>query len=235
MQHKLIVSTLAFAALVAGTSLAHAQAANYSPVRADVGFAGHSQPAVGRFGFGGQGEVKFNIHDQIAIGVRLDGAILLGGDIGEDGGTSVSVGVVGGTLLKGEYFLTTSSVRPFLGLAAGLYDIVSQEVTGGPDTTYVDQKAGRYFGVGPQLGINLGPVRLAAMYNMILGADIEVRQTVGGAERSSTYSQSYFTFEMSFQIGGKRKPPPAPALPPGGYYNPTGPYMPPPASPPPAQ
>jgi hypothetical protein len=39
-------------------------------------------------------------------------------------------------------------------------------------TAGIDQKAGRYFGIAPQIGVDLGRLRLAATYNMILGADI---------------------------------------------------------------
>lgn len=231
MQHKLVIAALTCAALVTGTEAAHAQAQNYQPFRFETGLTGTLLPSTGRAGFGAIFEAKLNVHDQIAVGARFEGAVMFGGNLDEDDVT-ISIGALASTLLKGEYYLTTSTVRPFVGLSLGMYDIVSQTVESSDASTAIDQKAGRYFGVGPQLGFDLGRLRLAATYNLILGADIEVRQQVGTPSESvSEYSQNYFTFELSFRFGGARKPSP-PALPPGGYYDPTGPYRP-PVTPPP--
>ncbi|HEY5924925.1 MAG TPA: hypothetical protein VIV11_24760 [Kofleriaceae bacterium] len=183
-------------------------------------------------------EPKYLIHDNIAIGGRIEAQVQFGGSFGENGDTKVSMGAVGAVLAKGEYLLGTGTMRPFAGVGIGMFNIVSQSVETGPSTASVDQKAGRYFGIAPQLGINLGRLRLAATYNMILGADIEVRQTVGGAMQTSTFSQSYVTFEMSFRFGGRRKaaaprasePMPAPVPAPA----PLPASLPPPAEPAPA-
>jgi len=205
---------------------AHAQAANYNPITVDVGLAYARTPSYGRSGFGAIFEGKLNVTDQIAAGVRFDGIVTFGGRVTDDS-TDVSVGVAAATLLDGEYFLTTSSVRPFVGFGLGMYALVSQSVSASDANTSVSQSAGRYFGVAPALGIELGRLRLAVTYNLILGADIEVRQNVGMANETETeYGQSYFTFELAIRFGGGRKRV-APQLPPGGYYNPTGPYMPP--------
>ena len=70
-------------------------------------------------------------------------------------------------------------------------------------------QTGRYFGVAPQIGIDLGRVRLAATYNAILGASLEVHQTVGDVEQTSSASQNYLSLELSFRFGGGRRAPPA--------------------------
>lgn len=67
------------------------------------------------------------------------------------------------------------------------------------------QNAGSYFGVAPQVGLELGGFRLSATYNRILGADVEVRQQVGGEVETKKYSQDYFTVELGFRIGGRRR------------------------------
>ena len=230
-QHVLVAVVVACG--LASARDARAQAKSYQPIRVDVGLAGAYTPSYGRAGFGAVLEPKLNVTDNFSAGLRFDGVVTFGGSIGGDS-TSISVGAAAATLLDAEYFLSTSAVRPFVGVGLGLYAIVSQSVEAGPNTS-VSQAAGRYFGVAPSLGIDLGRLRLAATYNLILDADIEVRQNVGMPnEVQTSYGQSYLLFELSIRIGGAKKPPPPPALPPGGYYNPTGPYMP-PVQPAPAQ
>lgn len=233
-QHVVAAVVLACAVSLFGARDARAQARSYQPIRVDVGIAGAYTPSYGRSGFGAVVEPKFNVTDNISAGLRFDGVVTFGGTLASDGDTSISVGAAAATLLDAEYFLSTSSVRPFVGMGLGLYAIVSQSVEAGSNTS-VSQAAGRYFGIAPSIGIDLGRLRLAMTYNLILGADIEVRQNVGTpSEELTTYGQSYVLFELSFRIGGSKKPPPPPPPLPGGYYNPTGPYMPPPPSPAPA-
>lgn len=220
MKH-LIVVTIA-GGLSAVSATAFAQAESYEPLRIDSGVSGTYVSSSGRGGFGAVVEPKFYVHDNVAVGLRLEGAVMFGGSFGDDS-TSVDMGAVGAVMAKGEYLLGTSTVRPFVGLGVGMFDIASQSVSAGPMTAGIDQKAGRYFGLSPQLGIDLGRVRFAATFNTILGADIEVRQQVGDTVESTSFSQSYLTFEMSFRFGGRKKrsapvvpamappPPPAPA------------------------
>jgi len=208
--HRYLGGFLALAALLAGAHVAAAQAANYNPIRVDSGLSGTYVSASGRGGFGAVVEPKFSIHDQISVGFRFEAAVMFGGSFGNDS-TKVDLGATAAVLAKGEYLLTTGTVRPFVGLGLGVFDIVSQSVEAGPMTSGVDQKAGRYFGVAPQLGIDLGRLRLAATYNAILGADVEVHQMVGNINQTSSYSQNYLTFEMSVRFGGGRIVRPAPA------------------------
>jgi len=221
--HRLIASVIALGASMVGARAAWAQAENYNPVRVDSGLSGTYVSASGRGGFGAVVEPKFMIHDNIAVGGRLEAAVMFGGNIGSDGSTKMDMGAAAAVLAKGEYLLGTSAVRPFVGLGIGVIDIASQSVSAGPMTAGVDQKAGRYFAVAPQIGVDLGRLRLAATYNMILGADIEVHQMVGGVDQTASFSQNYLTFEMSFRFGGGRKAKPLPV------YAPPAPVVPAPA------
>jgi hypothetical protein len=222
----LLVATLAAAVGHVGT--AHAQAEHFEPFRFDGGLTGSYVSASHRGGFGGVAEAKYLVHDQIAIGARAEAEMMFGGNIDAGGSVAMSVGVVGALLAKAEYYVTTGTARPFVGLSFGAFDIVSQSVGAGMGGAAVDQKVGRYFGVGPQIGFDLGRLRLAVTYNAMLGADILVHQSVGGTMQTSSYSQNYFAFEMSIRFGGERlyTPPPMPAEPP-----PPMPMYPPPAPP----
>jgi hypothetical protein len=80
----------------------------------------------------------------------------------------------------------------------------------------------------PQIGIDVGRLRLAATYNAIVGATLELRQTIGDVEQTEKLSQSYMSLELSFRFGGGRKQRPAPMIAP-----PAPPAAPPAALPPP--
>ena len=198
-----------FVSIIVATGTAHAQAQNYDPVRADSGLTGSFISKTGRGGGGALFEIKYLVHDQIAVGARAEAQVMFGGNFGGDE-THMDMAAVAAVLAKGEYYVTTSTVRPFVGLAFGVYDIGSQSITAGPMTTSVDQKAGRYFGIAPQLGIDLGRLRLAATYNKIVGADIEIHQTIGAVDHVDQFTQSYFAFEMAIRWGGDRRQPTTP-------------------------
>lgn len=231
MKHLGWLVGIATSAIIATTSSAHAQAEHYDPIRFDSGLTGSYVNASGRGGFGALVEGKFLAHDNIGIGLRLEAEAMFGGNVGSDGSVQMDLGAVAAMLAKGEYYVGTGPVRPFVGLALGVYDIASQSISAGSQSTGVNQTAGRYFGVAPQVGLDLGRLRLAATYNAILGADIEVTQMIGTpSEQKVSFSQNYLSFEMSIRFGGGRKrapmapvilvpvpgsmPPPAPPAPP---------------------
>ena len=109
---------------------------------------------------------------------------------------------VGCGLVKGEYLFGTGTVRPFVGLGAGLYTIGSHSIAAGPNTQGIQTKVGDYLGFAPQLGVDLGRVRLAATYNAIVGAGIDVHETAGA---TTSVSQNYLSIELSFRFGGGPK------------------------------
>jgi hypothetical protein len=192
------------ALLFAGT--AAAQAENYEPIRFNVGILVPYTPGTGSAGFGAVVEGKYNITDRIATGLRLDGAMQLGGSVGTSS-ASINVGAVASILAKGEFFLTNSTVRPFVGFGAGMYALAGQSVSAGEGSAGVTQAAGSVFGIAPQLGLDLGAVRLAATYNVLLGGNLIVQEvsTGGQAPPETSVSRNYFGFEMSFRIGGRPK------------------------------
>ena len=182
-------------------------APNYQLFRTDVGFGGATILDQEAYGGNISIEPKFNALDNLALGARVDVMIGGGGDLGgegEDDGVSVKQHVAVGTMLKADYFLTRGSVRPWVGVGLGRYAIVGQDADTSGDVE-VKQNAGSYFGVAPQVGVELGGFRLSATYNKILGAEVEVRQQVGGEIEKKKYSQDYVTFELGFRIGGRRR------------------------------
>lgn len=182
-------------------------AEHYTPIRVDIGLIGTYLPAgIGGGGFGGVVEPKFLLTDNIALGLQFQGAFSFGANVGVDQ-AQINVGAVSATLAKGEYLFThNGNVRPFVGLGLGFYDIVNQSVGSGSSSATVVQKAARTFGIEPQLGVDLGAVRLAVSYNAMLGTAVEVDETVNGMASTRNLSENYLMFELGFRIGGRFHP-----------------------------
>ncbi len=205
---KASVLVVACGVALAVPRAAAAQAANYELIRFDAGLVGGYSGGLGAGAFGGLVEPKVMIHDNISVGAHLEGLVTFGASVSrESDELSMSSGSVGTFLAKGEYYVGTLAVRPVLGLSAGLYMIGGETIESGANSAGVSAKAGKYFGVAPQIGIDLGRVRLAATYHAILGADIEVEQVIGDAESTRDFSQNYTSFELSFHFGGTRLDP----------------------------
>jgi hypothetical protein len=189
--------------LFAGSD-AHAEAEHYENVRLDAGITASSVSVSDRKGTGMAVEIKGMAHDNLAIGGRVEFAVLFGGVIGNDE-APLDVAIAASGLLKAEYLFGTQAIRPFVGFGIGGYTIGAQTIDAGPDRDGISRTTGRYLGVAPQVGIDLGRVRIAATYNAILGAYLELHQTIGNVEETRKLSQNYLSLEFSIQFAGGRK------------------------------
>ena len=182
-------------------------AENYQLFRVDSTFVVPYAHGPGSWGVGAAVEPKFNLLDYLSVGLRAEGAALFGGDFSSPNSSlSVDVRGVVAFLAKAELYLTTIAVRPFVGFGMGVYHIASQSISTGDPGISVDQRAGSHFGVAPQIGINFGAFRLAVTYNVMVGADVLVRQTVtvGQPPEETSTSQNYFSFGIGGTFGGGR-------------------------------
>lgn len=196
--------TLVLAIAICSSAAAVADSEHYEQIRVDGGLTGSSVGITDRNGFGMVVEIKGMVRDYLAIGGRVELAMMFGGHIGQDE-LPLSFAMATCGLLKVELYGGAGYVRPFAGLGAGGYTIGSQAIVSGPNTSGIQSSIGRYFGVAPQIGVDLGRVRIAATYNAILGASLEVVEMVGGVRQTSQVSQNYLSVELSFQFAGGRK------------------------------
>lgn len=211
------LAALALASLVLAAAAPARAAESYQPVRVDVtAFGAYSSSAdIAAWGGGGAVEVKYNALDQLAVGLRFEGAGFVSQSVkvgGDGSSTSVEQGGrgVSAYLAKADWYLTTSSVRPFVGVGAGLYKIGagSQSVNTGSGSATVVQTASSFegFGIAPQLGVNFGGFRMAVLYHLIGGGDmVTVTQVVGQPEARVTLPKNYVAFELGGTIGGRRR------------------------------
>jgi outer membrane protein W len=209
---------LAVLTLLAAAPAARAQAEHYSPIRVDLTFfAAYAPGDATAWGGGLALEPKYNFTDHLSAGLRLEASGFVTQDVkvgSGTGSTNVSQGAraVTALLAKADYYLTTSAVRPFVGLGLGYYRIGagSQSVSAsGGGTASVVQTAGAFsgFGVAPQLGLNLGGFRLAATYHALAGGDmVMATQAVGTTTPVRTkLAKNYFAFEIGGTFGGGRR------------------------------
>jgi outer membrane protein W len=189
--------------LVLWSAAAAADPVHYEQVRVDAGLTGSTVAIADRNGAGFVVEIKELVTDHLAIGGRVEVGVMYGGHVGDDH-ADVSATMAACGLVKAEYHFLDGQIRPFVGLGAGAYTIGSESVTSGPMTAGVQTDTGRYVGVAPQIGIDLGHVRIAATYNAIVGASIEVHDMVGTASQTTTLSQNYLSLELSYEFAGGR-------------------------------
>lgn len=205
---------VAFAGLLivaAASADVQAEAEHYENVRVDAGVTGSTTGISGRNGSGMVVEIKGMAHDNIGIGARVEMAVMFGGELGNDN-TDVGIAMAASGVIKAEYLLGREFVRPFVGLGAGGYSINTigtRSSDQAPNGSRLTSVTGRYFGVAPQVGVDLGPVRIAATYNAILGAQLELIEDIGGVDRTTHHSQNFLSIELSYQFAGGRKQAPA--------------------------
>jgi hypothetical protein len=191
------------AGLCALVGEARAESEHYEQIRVDAGMTGSSVGVSDRNGVGFVAEIKVNQHDNVAIGGRVELAVMFGGQIGDE---DLPFGMSASGLVKAEYLLGTGTVRPFAGIGAGMYSMASHTIVGDDmGTSGISTTTGRYFGIAPNVGLDLGRLRLAATYNAIVGTSVEYRWTTGGVAHRETYSPDYLSLEVSFRFGGGRR------------------------------
>jgi len=208
--------------LLLASPTARAQAPSYQPIRVDVTVFGAYAPSdATAWGFGAAVEPKYNVTDQLSVGLRFEGSGFITQDVSVDsGGSSVSVSqgarAVSAYLAKADFYFGTSATRPFVGLGLGLYKIgsASQSVTGGGS---IVQSAAALDGFGfcPQLGVNFGGFRMAATYHVVTGGDLVVATQAIGAPSPTEVklSKNFLAFEIGGTFGGNSRLPKA-GLPP---------------------
>ena len=154
---------LLVAALICATLLTKAQSTTYHDFKFDVDL-GYAIPSSGS-GSGTKAGVTFTLEphyrlsDDIAIGLRLEGAGL-GYEDAED---KTKVSLLESYCVTGNYYFSNNSFRPFVGAGAGLFNQSSLKSSDG-NAALVN--GGTNFGVFPEVGFEAGHFRMSADYNV---------------------------------------------------------------------
>ncbi|MBO0950222.1 hypothetical protein [Fibrella forsythiae] len=195
------------AALLLGVS---AQAQEFKPFKVNVSI-GAAIPS------GGGGvlfavEPKYGISDQIDVGIRLEGAGMARNVIVNGNTTSGNAQFASSFILTGNYMLSTSGFRPFVGIGVGGYGV------GSTGFTYVGSgsngqssngtiSAGTVFGGMARVGFKTGHFVLGVEYNLIPSSNAAVFDNSGSTQIGTTVQSknSYAGIKVGFDIGGGRR------------------------------
>jgi hypothetical protein len=180
-------------------------APNYRPFRVDLGFGWATIPAQHANGGNMSIEPKFNFLDNVTGGFRVDLMGSAGGNVGSGSGEAeIRQQFIAAGLVKVDYYATTTRIRPWASLAFGRYAINGQGTRADDDDTSVEYTGGSYYGISPQVGLELAAFRISATYNHLFGARVVVIENVGVEKRNEYYSSSYATIEIGVRLGGGR-------------------------------
>lgn len=129
-------------------------------------------------------EPKYNVMDQVAVGLRMEGAAMVrvanGGDEGD-------VKVNYSYIATGDYYFSNNKFRPFGGIGAGIYTFANVHVSDDEDVDVDNIPRTSKFGFMARAGFEYGHLRLGAEYNFL-------------PEKSG-----YFGIKIGAVIGGGRK------------------------------
>jgi hypothetical protein len=176
--------TLLFALCAILTVAANAQ--EYKKFKVGVG-AGYAVPG----GSGAKGgllwtiEPAYRLNDQLALGLRIEGAVLIRGfseDVGE--GVDLDIAGISSYTLNGNYYLSNNNFRPFVGAGLGIFSLAAVKGSVDGSSTMTAAAAESKFGFYPRVGFDAGHFTLALEYNLIpptdLGSDVEVKNSYLG-------------------------------------------------------
>ncbi|WP_422858812.1 hypothetical protein ACOKFD_15865 [Flagellimonas sp. S174] len=167
----------------------HAQEQNKFRVGLDLGYA---------IPDGGGGvlialEPKYNIADNMSIGIRFEGAAMAK-NLSADGiSAEAEIGTNSSYSATFDYYFNNgnSSFAPFLGAGAGYHSLANSEIS--DQEASIEFEVDGKFGGLVRAGFEVGKFRVAATYNLI-------GKTEFGEGLKS--KNSYFGISLGFYVGG---------------------------------
>lgn len=177
-------------ALVFFTGVFIASAQTYKPIKVDVGL-GYAIPTKGGEGVNGgitfTVEPHYRLSDEIAVGLRFEGAALARVNNTGDEDSDAEVSVLSSYSVTGDYYLGSSGFRPFVGAGMGFFKSASITL----DSESVNDLNGTIpgatsFGFFPRIGFETGHFRMSSEYNIVKDS-------------------GYLAFKIGFFLGGGKR------------------------------
>lgn len=171
---------------------------DFKPFKVGLGI-GYAVPGAGDGAGGGllaYLEPAYRATDQVAVGLRLEGAFIVRGVEGvTDREVEGDASTIASYTLNGQYYFSDEKVRPFVGAGFGLFSMAATRfnTNSNNDPGLNDIGAETRFGFYPRLGVDVGHFNLVLDYNVIPPTDVP-----GGGE----VKNSYLGIRAGFSIGG---------------------------------
>lgn len=161
---------------------------------------GYTIPSSGGGGILFSLEPKYNIKDNMNVGLRIGSAAMVK-NIESTIGTTVEAEIGANSSFVGTYdyyFKGNSSFVPYVGGGAGIYSLANLEVNSGSSTTTTEIDSNSKFGGLLRGGFEWGKFRMGLEYNLVPKSNIQNTSgtTVGTAKNS------YLGIHLGFYIGG---------------------------------
>ncbi|MDF9795021.1 opacity protein-like surface antigen [Catalinimonas alkaloidigena] len=187
---KFVLSVLSMM-LVA--SIASAQ--DYKPFKLGLGL-GYAKPGSGGGGILVDLEPAYRINDDIAVGLRIESAVMA--KISPDG-TEASASANGSYTVNGQYYLTSSKVRPYVGAGVGVYMLAAVSAS----DTNAEVGGGSEIGFYPRLGLDIGNFNINIDYNIISSSESVMAD--GSGTTTGKIKNSYMGIRIGgYMFGGRR-------------------------------
>lgn len=191
---KIVLSFL----FLASVAIANAQS-EFKPFKVDVSL-GYAIPG----GTGSKGgvlfvvEPKYAVIPSVSVGLRMEAAIMARGRTDANGnGVEADVKAAGSYLLTGDYYFTSSTVRPFAGAGLGIYSLAAAST----EDDGANVSAGSKFGEMIRAGVELSHFRVGVEYNIVPKTTMEY-VNVNGVKTTSSMKNGYIGIKLGFCIGG---------------------------------
>ena len=194
---KIVFSIL----LLATGAIAHAQH-EFKPFKVDLS-TGYAIPG----GEGAKGgvllvvEPKYAVIPNLSVGLRMELAVMARGTVDAYGNSAdVDVKAAGSYLVTGDYYFTSSTVRPFAGAGLGIYSLAAASVANENTSAGASSK----FGEMIRAGVEISHFRVGLEYNIVPKTQIEMINNSTGDKTTITTKNGYMGIKVGFTIGGGR-------------------------------
>lgn len=164
---------------------------HYKPFEVELN-AGYARPQGkgAKVGFLLGMEPRYNLIDQLSIGLRMEATAMARGYVGVNGTTPNGNGEAGLGLHftpTVEYYFTNRLVRPFIGGGAGIYNFMSIEANSDNGGT-VQIPTSTRFGGFARAGIEIWHLRAAFEYNLV--------------GKTNNINNNYLGIKLGITLGG---------------------------------
>lgn len=164
---------------------------HYKPFEVELN-AGYARPQGkgAKVGFLLGMEPRYNLIDQLSIGLRMEATAMARGYVGVNGTTPNGNGEAGLGLHftpTVEYYFTNRLVRPFIGGGAGIYNFMSIEASSDNGGT-VQIPTSTRFGGFARAGIEIWHLRAAFEYNLV--------------GKTNNINNNYLGIKLGITLGG---------------------------------